>query len=161
MLEILSGNAVIIACLILGAGLIVVEALTPGMGLPGLMGTLLLGLGTFLMWRQHGSNAGLVTLLIALVFTFAAVLFSLKSAASGRLSKSKIILNGSSEVQPLDAEQTLVGMEGVALTPLSPVGDALLDDRKLDVLTQGEYIAKGEKIRVIRTEGKKIIVTRA
>ena len=95
------------------------------------------------------------------MFTFAAVLFSLKSAASGRLSKSKIILNGSSEVQPLDAEQTLVGMEGVALTPLSPVGDALLDDRKLDVLTQGEYIAKGEKIRVIRTEGKKIIVTRA
>ena len=55
----------------------------------------------------------------------------------------------------------MVGMEGVALTPLSPVGDALLDDRKLDVLTQGEYIAKGEKIRVIRTEGKKIIVTRA
>ena len=161
MLEILSGNAVIIVCLILGAGLIVVEALTPGMGLPGLTGALLLGLGTYLMWMQHGATAGAITLLAALVLSFAAVLISLKSAASGRLSKSKIILNGAAEAQPLDVEKTLVGIEGVALTPLSPVGEAQLEDRKLDVLTRGEYIAKGEKIRVVKTEGKKIIVTRA
>ena len=36
----------IIACLVVGAGLITLEAITPGLGLPGVTGATLLAVGT-------------------------------------------------------------------------------------------------------------------
>ncbi|MCR4621230.1 MAG: hypothetical protein K5663_04040 [Clostridiales bacterium] len=149
---------VIIACLALGAGLIVLEALTPGLSLPGLAGAALLGVGTWLMWKNYGQTGGLITLLAALVFTSGAVVLSLKSASSGRLSKSRIILGKSTPVPELDSEESLVGLTGEALTPLTPVGEAMIGGRRLDVLSEGGYIPKGTRLCVLRTEGKKIIV---
>ena len=151
----------IIACLVVGAGLITLEAITPGLGLPGLSGAVLLAVGTWLVWRDYGVTWGLVTLLASLVVTSGAVLLSLKSAASGRLSKSRIILGESTPVPDLDAEGSLVGSEGEALTPLTPVGDASIGGKRLEVLSEGGYIPKGARIVVLRTEGKKIIVKTA
>ncbi|MBR5985559.1 MAG: hypothetical protein IK019_04015, partial [Clostridia bacterium] len=95
---------VIIACLLIGAGLITLEAITPGLGLPGVSGAALLAVGTWLVWRDYGVTWGLVTLLASLVITSCAVVMSLKSAANGRLSKSRIILGDSTPVPDIDAE---------------------------------------------------------
>ncbi|MBR5258099.1 MAG: hypothetical protein IKV51_04060 [Clostridia bacterium] len=149
---------VIIACLLIGAGLITLEAITPGLGLPGVSGAALLAVGTWLVWRDYGVTWGLVTLLASLVITSCAVVMSLKSAASGRLSKSRIILGDSTPVPDIDAEVSLVGQEGEALTPLSPIGEASIGGKRLEVLSDGGYIPKGAKIVVLRTEGKKIMV---
>ena len=149
---------VIIACLLIGAGLITLEAITPGLGLPGVSGAALLAVGTWLVWRDYGVTWGLVTLLASLVITSCAVVMSLKSAANGRLSKSRIILGDSTPVPDIDAEVSLVGREGEALTPLSPVGEAYIGGKRLEVLSDGGYIPKGAKIVVLRTEGKKIMV---
>ena len=158
MLELFSGNAIIIVCLVFGAALLVLEALTPGMGLPGAAGVLFVAAGTALMWIRHGSTAGLISLLAALVFIAGAVTFSLKSAAKGRLSQSKIILNSETNAQPVDSLAYLVDKTGRALTVLSPIGDAEIEGQKYDVLSDSGYIEKGASLRVVRTEGKKIIV---
>ncbi|MBQ6645410.1 MAG: hypothetical protein IJM56_01880 [Clostridia bacterium] len=158
--ELFSGDAVIIVCLVFGAALLVLEALTPGMGLPGAAGVVFVAIGTALMWVRHGSTAGLISLLAALVFMAGAVVLSLKSAAKGRLSKSKIVLNAETGAQPIDSLAYLVNKTGRALTVLNPVGDAEIDGKKLDVLSDGGYIDKGATLRVVRTEGKKIIVRR-
>ena len=53
---------------------------------------------------------------------------------------------------------SLVGQEGEALTPLNPVGDALIGGKRLEVLSEGGYIPKGAQVTVLRTEGKKLTV---
>lgn len=156
--ELFSGDAVIIVCLAFGAVLLVIEALTPGMGLPGIAGVIFVAIGTALMWVNHGSTAGLISLLCALVFMAGAVVLSLKSAAKGRLSRSKIVLNSESDAQPIDSLAYLVDKTGRALTVLNPVGDAEIEGNKFDVLSDDGYIDKGTRLRVVRTEGKKIIV---
>jgi membrane-bound serine protease (ClpP class) len=51
-----------------------------------------------------------------------------------------------------------IGKEGVAITPLRPSGIAEFSGRKLDVITQGEYIISNSKIKIISVEGNKIVV---
>ena len=158
MSELFSGDAVIIVCLALGAIMLAFEALTPGMGLPGIAGAAFMAVGTALMWRAHGSAAGLISLFATLLLSAGAVLISVKSAAKGKLSKSGVILSGTAEAQPLDAEKSLVDRTGTALTPLSPVGEAEIDGARYNVLSDDGFVVKGARIRVIRTEGKKIVV---
>jgi len=160
MFELFSSNAAIIACMAIGILLIVVEALTPGLGLPGLAGSAMLIVGSVLVWFNYGLTAGLITLLCALVFSSAAVLLSLRSAAKGKLSKAPIVLDDkTASPEAVDLSQ-LVGHSGTAVTPLNPVGTALIDGKKLDVLSADGFIAKDAQVCVTCTEGSKIYVSK-
>ena len=52
----------------------------------------------------------------------------------------------------------LVGKKLIAYTDLRPAGVAIIDNEKLDVVTDGDFIEKGNKIEVIRVEGMRIVV---
>ncbi|MCB0219265.1 MAG: ATP-dependent Clp protease proteolytic subunit [Chrysiogenetes bacterium] len=52
----------------------------------------------------------------------------------------------------------LVGMEGEALSPLRPSGRARLNGRRVDVESEGEFIDKGDRVRVLRVQPGKVIV---
>ncbi len=51
-----------------------------------------------------------------------------------------------------------MGVEGTALTNLRPSGIALLNDRRADVVTRGEFLDKGTPVIVIKVTGNQIIV---
>ncbi len=59
-----------------------------------------------------------------------------------------------------NANHALVGKEGVAVSDLRPAGYALLDGRRVDVLTQGEMISKGMSVKVVHVEGNRVFVAR-
>jgi membrane-bound serine protease (ClpP class) len=52
----------------------------------------------------------------------------------------------------------LLGTDGAAITTLRPAGMAQLGSDRFDVITDGEYIRAGEAVKVIRVEGRKIVV---
>lgn len=160
MFELFSGSSAIIACLVVGLLLIVVEALTPGLGLPGLMGSVMLLGGSVLVWFSYGLTKGLITMLCSLVLTAAAVLFSLHSASKGKLSKSDIVLDEKTESPAVIDASGLIGLIGVAVTPLNPVGTILADGRKIDVFSSDGFIPKGTRITVTCTEGNKVYVSK-
>ncbi len=54
----------------------------------------------------------------------------------------------------------LLGKTGTAETPLRPAGRARIDGEYYDVTTQGDRVAGGEKIEVIKISGNNIIVRR-
>lgn len=81
---------------------------------------------------------------------------------------------GSSEVLAPDADPTpdtrsrgrpdplphgaLMGRHGVALTDLRPAGVARIDDHRIDVVTEGEWLAAGDPVLVISDEGYRRVV---
>ena len=158
MLELISSSATVIACLVIGAVLIVVEALTPGFGLPGFVGSIMLLMGSVLTWYNYGITLGLIVMLCSLVFALAAVLLSLRSAAKGKLSNSAIILKENTAEPEMRDESALVGLSGTAATPLNPVGSAIVEGKRVEVYSSGDFIPKGEKVIVTRTEGNKVYV---
>lgn len=52
----------------------------------------------------------------------------------------------------------LLGKEGIALTTLRPAGTAGIGDQRVDVVTDGQYIEKDSKIKVVKVEGIKVVV---
>ena len=118
----------IIICVLAGVILLIVEAFMPGFGVPGISGIILLLAGVAMTWYEYGAMVGLGTTVAVLALVGVAISVSLKSASSGRLSKSDLILNDTETPPSENADmQLLVGKEGVVKNTLRPVGTAEFD----------------------------------
>jgi membrane-bound ClpP family serine protease len=157
-LDVILTNLPLVLCLLVGVALLVLEVFVPGFGLCGISGLILLTVGIVITWNTYGSVAGLAVTLIALALAGISISVSIKSAATGKLSKSALILNR--VTQPVEHEDTeaLLGKEGVTTTVLNPVGIAEFDGVRLNVVSEGNYMAKGAKVRIAQIDGAKIIV---
>lgn len=151
----------IIICVLAGVILLIVEAFMPGFGVPGISGIILLLAGVAMTWYEYGAMVGLGTTVAVLALVGVAISVSLKSASSGRLSKSDLILNDTGTPPSENADmQLLVGKEGVVKNTLRPVGTAEFDCGKLHVTSDGEYVSEGQKVRIVRVEGTQIFVNK-
>lgn len=150
-----------VTMLIVGFVLMVIEMYIPGFGVPGIMGILLLGGG---VWLLHPTPFQALMIIVAIVLLLCIALsIAIHSASKGRLSKSKWVLRETATPQE-GAENPLsyyVGMEGRALTVLRPSGMALVNDVKLNVVSDGDYIEAGDEIVVTSVDGNHICVRKA
>ena len=162
MLEFIAANLPILICFLIGIGLMVLEAFMPGFGLPGISGIILEVVAVALTWMNHGPMAALGMTLIVLSILAIAISMSLRSAANGKLSRSKLVLNdtesneaGYRSTEDLDV---LLGREGVTTTVLRPTGMAEFDGVRLNVVSEGEFIQSGTQVQIVRVEGSRILV---
>jgi membrane-bound serine protease (ClpP class) len=63
-------------------------------------------------------------------------------------------------VDRLEKTALSAGRTGTAISSLRPSGKAMIDSRRCDVVTQGEFLEKGTPIRVISATGARIVVAR-
>ena len=128
----------------------------PGFGFIGILGAILLIGDIVYTWITFGPLAGLVVLAASLGCSVASVWIMMNTRV-GRRFRLEWNLKGSASAVSVGRE-ALVGREGVAMTTLRPSGAALIDDERVDVTSDGEYIEKGTRIRVIEAEGPRIVV---
>ena len=162
MLEFIAANLPILICFLIGIGLMVLEAFMPGFGLPGISGIILEVVAVALTWMNHGPVAALGMTLILLSILAIAISMSLRSAANGKLSRSKLVLNDteSNEAGYRSTEdlEVFLGKEGVTTTVLRPTGMAEFDGVRLNVVSEGEFIQSGTRVQIVRVEGSRILV---
>ena len=161
-MEFVIANLPILLLFLAGIALLIVEAFIPGFGAAGISG-MAAGLGAIVLtWINHGAVKALGLTVVFLAILAIVVTMSLRSAAKGRLSKSRIVLNESESnndgYTAADDLQVFVGKEGKAVTKLRPVGSADFDGVRLNVVSDGEFIEAGTVVRVVRTEGSRVLV---
>lgn len=158
-----------IVLFIVGVGLILVEAFViPGFGVAGILGILCMFAGLFMalagswplvtsddIYRAIYTLAGSVVMTILGAIAITAFLPKTKIFGTFVLSEEQKREYGYSSHA---AHEELVGKEGIALTTLRPSGTALIDDERVDVVSEGGYIEAKHPIRVVRIEGIRIIV---
>lgn len=151
----------IIICVLVGVVLLVVEVFMPGFGIPGISAAVLLLAGIVMTWYEYGAKIGLAVAVSVLALMGVVISISLKSVKSGKLAKPDFMLEGAvNDGGKSDREQMkkLMGKEGMALTALRPVGAAEFDCGKMNVQSDGEFIEKGAKVRVIKVNGTTVYV---
>ena len=162
MLEWIAVNLPLLVCFLVGIGLLVLEAFMPGFGLPGISGIVMEVVAIALTWVNHGPVAALGLTIIVLSLIAIAISMSLRSATKGRLSRSKIILKEreSNEAGYRSAEdmQVFLGKEGETTTVCRPTGMAEFDGVKLNVVSEGEFLPAGTRVRIVQVEGSRIVV---
>ena len=148
-----------VMCFTFGFIFVIVEMFHPGFGIPGILGIILLIAGVVL---TANSVIEVLVLLGIIIAILGVVLnFVLKSVTKGRLSRILILHETQRKEYGYTGAEDLeyfVGEEGIALTVLRPSGTAEFNGIKMDVVSEGEFIPQHTKVKIIKVEGRKIVV---
>ena len=147
----------------------------PGFGLFGLAGgsliiiSLILASQTFVLPRNEYQLHHLRNSLLML--TGAGIGIVLAAAAMRRYLPHAPMLSNMVLAPPSSEEATriserealanfdhLLGHRGVAFTPLVPGGKARIGDQLVDVLTDGEFVDRGQQIEVVEVRSNRVMV---
>ncbi|MDA8017971.1 MAG: hypothetical protein MPN21_11040 [Thermoanaerobaculia bacterium] len=146
------GSVVLLLCV--GYFLFLAEALVPG-GILGILGAASIVWGC---WLAFGLSMGwgLSSIVLSIVVFFGLSWFFVKNR-----SKKGLVLGGDEAKTWKSAKEgltELVGVEGKTLTPLRPAGTMLVDEERIDVVADGEFIDSAVRVRVIEVEGTRVVV---
>ena len=149
---------------ILGALLIAIEFMMPGFGIAGTIGIISLLVGIVIASQVVTLPVLLGMIVIVLLLIAGLLIWAYRSAVKGgRISKTLLLnsrLDSEQGYTRVRNEEELLGMEGVTLSLLRPAGQADIGGRRVDVVTEGEFIPKGVRVKVIKVEGFRIVVER-
>lgn len=147
---------IIIALIIFGLGLIIVEVIfVPGTTFVGIFGLILAGCGIFLSFQSFGTAIGTGVLIATSLIAVIAVVYSFKTGAWKRFAlKSSIKSKFNEEYK----HNLWVGDIGIAISTLKPMGKAEFDNKMYEVRTKGNYVDSDTKIKIIKIQENIIIV---
>lgn len=152
---------IIIFLIVIGMMLLVSETFMPG-GILGTIGFILVLIGIIITYREHGSTTGHIVLAVSFVSTGVFVVVGLKIFPNTRLGKLIILHSDVSKESGYDSSikglDDLSGKSGVALTDLRPSGIAMIDDNRINVVSEGGYIERDTKVKVVKIDGNKVLV---
>ncbi|MGK7397912.1 MAG: NfeD family protein [Candidatus Cyclobacteriaceae bacterium M3_2C_046] len=147
---------VVIILIVIGIILIIAEIIfIPGTTLVGILGGICAGLGVFLSFQNFSSATGFVVLSFTVVATVVSIFLSFKSNAWNKFALKTF---SSSRVNEDIKPNIWTGDTGLTVSSLRPFGKAEFKDKIYEVKTNGNYLAAGTRIKVIKVENHRIIV---
>jgi membrane-bound serine protease (ClpP class) len=152
-------SALILALIVAGLVLIAAEVLLPGLIL-GTIGFLCLVASVALVFVNYGTVAGIVATFIVSILTLVGFVLWLYVFPRSFIGRRVMLLTPNSEKSAAAKNQSLVGLEGEALTPLRPSGTARIDGRRVDVSAVGDFLEEGAKLEVVSADGLRVAVRR-
>lgn len=142
------------------AGLILIgaEVFVPG-GVLGVLGGIALLAAVIVSFAafspQVATNITIGILVMVGVIVYLWIRFFPRTPIGRRMTLSRNLPSSADVDAPLKA---LVGATGIADTDLRPSGFALIREARHDVVSGGEMIAKGARVRVMEVHGNRIVV---
>ncbi len=160
------GNSDWIPAVIFFVGILLIALeifVIPGFGIAGISGIIAIIASMLLAFGWSRIELAINTVGISLVMaTVGIVLLSIyvlpKSALFRRITLELSQDNSKGYSSHSKPDQGLVGKEGLVHTTLRPAGLVIIDGKRLDVVAEGEFINKGESVKVIAADGMRIVV---
>lgn len=166
--------------ILIGVGVILMALeifVIPGFGVTGILGITFTVVGMMMAlveidlpldvsfdlgYLQQAISYSAIRLAILMLVVVGATVVLGKYFPNTRLGKRFILSSASAVadgfVSQSRAESSLVGKRGVARGILRPAGIADIDGRRVDVVTEGDYIKSGTAIEVTQVDGNRIVV---
>lgn len=155
--------------LVLAAGVVAIgiEVLVlPGFGVAGVVGIGLVGTSAVMALlgaAPTGSDilSALMVLAVSIVVTAIVAIAWLRHLPHSTRFGGLLLREGLERAEGFisaPSREDLVGREGTAQTDLRPSGVAVVGGERLDVVTEGEYVASGAAVVVVRAEGYRHVV---
>lgn len=149
-----------IALILVGLALVVVEVtLVPGLNVVGVLGVLGAAAGVVLAFVEFGAAGGLGTLAATVLAAGGLAYILWESGAWDRFVLSDSLRrDAEADASEHESRARLVGRTGEAVTPLRPAGVAQVDGERVEVETEGAFVAAGSRVRVVALNRRRVIV---
>lgn len=145
----------VVTLILAGAALLLLETILPGM-IAGIVGFGCLTAGVVVAYTNFGSQTGNLVLLLVVVGMIVLTLCWMKFFPETRFARMFI---SERTIGDLDVEKPeLLNQTGSALTNLRPAGTAVINGRRIDVVTEGSMIERGTAVKVVAVEGMRVVV---
>jgi membrane-bound serine protease (ClpP class) len=142
---------------------------TPGFGIIGVLGiaAMISGLGLSLVgagatWTVIVTAIGRVagSLLLAIAASLVVLRFLPRLPVGRRLILHTELGAREGFASAPESDRAWLGKRGTTASPLRPAGIADIEGERVDVVSDGEFIDRGEPIAVVRVDGNRIVVRR-
>ena len=144
---------------IIGLILVVAEFFVPG-GIVGILGGVLI-IGSLLFAGESFVHMA-YSILIAMVIAITGMVILMKFFGKKLHMFNRLVLRDATTTEEGYVSNTnrieLIGKQGQSLTPLRPSGTVVIDNERIDVVTEGSYVDAGKPVEVIKVEGSRIVV---
>lgn len=150
---------ILIILLVSGLFLIAVEILfVPGVTVFGVLGNLLLIAGIIYAFLYLPTAYALLVMFGSFLFVAAFTIWFFKYGIKKRLAlKERESKKSGFKPYRLNYEQFL-GKNGVAISPLRPVGKIEIENEILSAVSEGDFIEQNREVTVVKVEGNKVVV---
>ncbi len=149
-----------ILLVLVGLALIVAEVyLVPGFNVIGIIGFLLILFAVGYGFTEHGLSGG-VTLLAGTMVVGGGIFYYLwTSGAWDRfVLATSLRRDDAAEQREAEDRSRFLGKVGRAITPLRPTGVVEIDGDRLEVVTEGEFIAAGSTVKIVAMDRRRYFV---
>lgn len=155
-MEYMSEIFLVFTLILLGFILLAIELfIIPGFGFVGISGLFCLVIAGYMSYIKLNPAIGIIVSIASIV----AIIIMLRILPTTKLYKKLRLetttIGYSATRSGLDK---LIGKEGITITPLHPVGTAVVDDKRIDVVSEVGMIDKDKKIVVLKVEGNRVVV---
>ena len=159
----IAGMASWFALLLFVVGIILcfIEILVPGFGIFAVGGIGCIVGSIFLTTPDVATAIKYLTVVLLVLAVCAPILFKVfsKSKLFDRLLVRERLTTEDGYVAGRKEQADYIGAVGIAATTLRPSGTVALDNgMRIDVVTRGEFIEKGEPVQVVQKEGTWLVV---
>lgn len=150
--------ATIVILLVVGAILIALETILPGL-ISGIIGVCCLGAAVVMAYLRFDFQTGNTILAITAAGLIIGSLIYIKYFPTSRMAQ---VFVSNRAIGDVDAENpALLHQTGQSITPLRPSGAALINGQRIDVVTEGGFIEANRPIKVVALEGLRVVVRAA
>jgi membrane-bound serine protease (ClpP class) len=154
---------------VVGLGLILVEVFViPGFGIAGISGIILIIASLFLSMLGadpfldfNAVSMAIIKLTVGLLAALVLIFLLARFLPKSNFFKEFILSEEEKATEGYTSRTNfseLLGAEGVAVTTLRPAGTAEINGKRVDVVTDSEYIEHGKPIVVTAVEGMRVVV---
>jgi membrane-bound ClpP family serine protease len=140
------------------AGLL--EVFIPSFGILGAVAFGLFAWSLYLIFTNISGTAGILVVILDIILIPVFIFIWLKMLGRSPLALKKELNKEQGVVSQAKELESYINMKGVALTDLRPAGMAEINNKRLDVVTDGEYIEANTPVVVREVSGNRIVVSR-
>jgi len=141
-----------------GAVVLMAEVLLPSGGVLSIIAAGLFVYSIYLAFTSISFDAGVMLIMADIIILPILAVIGLKALGRSPLALKSSLLKSDGVVSYDEKLSDLVGKEGVAVTNLRPSGTVRIENRRIDVVTRGDFIEKGAAVEVVKVEGSRVVV---
>ena len=143
---------------LVGVVVIIAEIILPSGGILSIVALAVFGYSLFIVFNEISMFIGFSLVAADLILIPVLVIVGLKLMARSPVTLRKTLSRKEGVSSQSSDLEGYVGTQGNAVTDLRPAGIAVINGKRVDVVTRGEYLEKDSAIIVTAVTGNQIIV---
>jgi membrane-bound ClpP family serine protease len=141
-----------------GVVVIIAEIILPSGGILSIVALSVFGYSLFIVFNEISMTIGFSFVAADLILIPVLVIVGLKLLVRSPVTLRKTLSRKGGVSSQSSELGSYVGTQGNAVTDLRPAGIAVINSKRVDVVTRGEYLEKDSAIIVTAVTGNQIIV---